>query len=482
MSGNAEVTVQQNRKSGSKVDPQLIAAVIASMTGEEEIKERTLNTKTIYDSTTETIILPEGMSKIAAAEELMRQHENEEQIIELSHKFDNWMYEDVLVAIKAVSTATFGWIQGKTVYSFFGAQRPAEMEVITDIVNGHPKTELCFHGRMGISAWEDAYADIGVNGRPRFAFITLTVKKKFTERVRRFFKDIELHLSNNSIYKGKSIVYQAGMFQIIENKPSENIILNDEEERVVNNLIIKALGKQEKRSVLFSGPFGTGKTETAMRVGVEGNKKGLTFFYCKEPETFSELLVLAKNYQPAIIFLEDVDDIGGGSERTTDINELLNTLDGVQTKNHSLTCIFTTNHADRINPALRRPGRIDLVVQFGYLSKESIGKLYRRFFENQTSKELDYQRFSDATPEHVQGAIVAEMAKRALQLADASDEELNDDIILDAIVSMKHQIEFLRGDVENVETPEMKLYNAMQHLVDTTVTQNELVKDIRDQV
>ena len=204
--------------------------------------------------------------------------------------------------------------------------------------------------------------------------ISAEVKKRYANEVREFFDIVQDILDKDSIYRGKAITVTKQTdpwgdvtldFDIFEMKVSNKIVLNEDVDTVVRNFIIDDLGEEGKRCYLFSGGYGNGKTETAMKVGAAGLVKGMAYFYCKDAEVFHMLLKQAVNYQPCIVFLEDVDEIGSGSKRDADMNRILNTLDGVQTKGNNLTVIFTTNHEKRINPALRRPGRIDLVINFG---------------------------------------------------------------------------------------------------------------------
>lgn len=54
---------------------------------------------------------------------------------------------------------------------------------------------------------------------------------------------------------------------------------------------------------------------------------------------------------------------------TLDLSTILNIMDGIKSSNGRII-IFTTNHPDKIDPALLRPGRIDLNIKFGALSKK----------------------------------------------------------------------------------------------------------------
>lgn len=396
---------------------------------------------------TESIIIPKNMSKLQAAQELEKQHEEEETVIDLRHDFSKWDGKDALVAIMKVIKNTFGWVPGKAIQTMFGPINPKELQVAIDIKDGKEIYENCFIGQFVVAAWDNAKGNVGMS--QGIATIVFNVKKKHKERAQKFFSDCEQHLLTSSIYKGKSIVVDGDGFSFIENRGSNNIILNDAEERVIQNLVIAPLAKDGKRCILFTGDYGTGKTETAMRVGREANAQQITFMYCKDATKFAKLLDTAKQYQPALIFMEDIDEIGSGEQRDASMNEILNTLDGVQTKGNNITVIFTTNHEDRINKALRRPGRIDVILKFKKCDPSTVVKIYQRLFLGLTgSTTLDFELLAKSTP-NVQGAVVAEISKRAKRMAEhAVDGTITDDIVLTAIDSMKDQIDFMGANPE----------------------------------
>lgn len=85
-----------------------------------------------------------------------------------------------------------------------------------------------------------------------------------------------------------------------------------------------------------------------------------------------ELFVMARQHAPCLIFIDEVDSIGGAridsdrggdSEVQRTMLELLNQLDGFETANN-IKIIMATNRIDILDPALLRPGRIDRKVEF----------------------------------------------------------------------------------------------------------------------
>jgi len=441
---------------GKEIDSEYIDKVleVAKAINEKKNKgDKEITTVTEVSAATNKIILPEGMSKLAASEELKKQHQEEESLYDAVKKFDNWHRNDVMVAIKRATEQTFGWMHAVTTWSWFGPNRPKEIEVQVDLKGGVPQFTQCFSGDFVLTPWDEAKGSVGVTSDGA-AYIKLSVKKKFRSKVNEYFRLIEQLLQTDSIYKGKCLKYENGDFSFIEPLPNPTVILNKEEEMVVSNFIINKLGRMKKTTVLFTGSYGTGKTETAMRIGaIASHSKKLTFIYNKNPEEFTKLLVVARNYMPAVIFMEDVENIGGGEARDTRMNDLLNTLDGVETKGSDLLTIFTTNHEKKINKALRRPGRIDLIVDFKFPEKETVQKIYQAKFNRLPgADELNYADLAEKTP-YVQGAVIAAIADRAIDQTEyVLDNRITDEVVEASITSMQFQINFMKEDPENTKS------------------------------
>lgn len=151
--------------------------------------------------------------------------------------------------------------------------------------------------------------------------------------------------------------------------------------------IFDALGIAQPKGVIMYGPPGTGKTLLARAVAhhtdctfirVSGNE--LVQKYIGEgARMVRELFVMARQHAPSIIFMDEIDSIGGqriddGNKGDSEVQrtmlELLNQLDGFESTNN-IKIIMATNRIDILDEALLRPGRIDRKIEFPHPNEKS---------------------------------------------------------------------------------------------------------------
>ena len=135
----------------------------------------------------------------------------------------------------------------------------------------------------------------------------------------------------------------------------------------------KKAGASMPKGVIFYGPPGTGKTLLAKAISSEAKVPFFSVSGSDFVEMFAgvgakrirDLFKKAKENSPCIIFIDEIDSIGGKrgtanshSEREQTINALLNELDGFNNTSEILV-LAATNRLDSLDDALIRSGRFD---------------------------------------------------------------------------------------------------------------------------
>ncbi len=146
------------------------------------------------------------------------------------------------------------------------------------------------------------------------------------------------------------------------------------------------------------------------------------------------------------------------------MNKILNTLDGVQTKGNDLTVIFTTNHENKINPALRRPGRISTIVPFKNPTPETGVKIMKQYFRGIVGAEkISYETLIGKLGD-ISASVIAEVCKKSWKIASRAGA-IDNDIVESSIISMEYHILLMKTPVE-CETDEKKFVDLFKKVLD----------------
>jgi transitional endoplasmic reticulum ATPase len=174
-----------------------------------------------------------------------------------------------------------------------------------------------------------------------------------------------------------------------------------------------------KRGVLLEGPYGTGKTLTAFVTAVKAQQNGWTFILLDKVGGLKKALEFARMYGPAVVFSEDIDRAVTG-ERSVEMDDILNTIDGIESKGSDIITILTSNHVENINPAMLRPGRLDAVIRVHAPDAQSAEKLIRIYARDMLNSDEDVTEAA----KHLEGqipAVIREAVERAKLYAIGRD-------------------------------------------------------------
>lgn len=145
-----------------------------------------------------------------------------------------------------------------------------------------------------------------------------------------------------------------------------------------------------RRGYLLYGPPGTGKTSFVQALAAELDYAICVVNISERGLTDDRLNHLLANLpERSIALLEDVDaafaarrvpaDADGYTGANVTFSGLLNALDGVASADQRII-VMTTNHVDRLDDALVRPGRVDVRAEIGYAGEQAVAEMWERFY------------------------------------------------------------------------------------------------------
>lgn len=269
------------------------------------------------------------------------------------------------------------------------------------LVPGHGRHILRYKNAFLAVNRERVGQSFDANGQP-FETVKLTTLYYY----RHIFEDIfrEAHQMALQSTEGKTVVYTSRNVSweksgepkrrrpfdsVVLEKGLSDKILNDVNEFLSARTWYLDRGIPYRRGYLLHGPPGTGKTSFVQALAGELDFNIAMLSLSQRGLTDDLLNHLLLNV-PArtIVLLEDADaafsnrrqrDEDGYSGANVTYSGLLNALDGVASAEERII-FMTTNHIDRLDDALIRPGRVDMTVHLGNATEWQMERLWDRFY------------------------------------------------------------------------------------------------------
>ncbi|MNX71106.1 ATP-dependent zinc metalloprotease FtsH [compost metagenome] len=182
-------------------------------------------------------------------------------------------------------------------------------------------------------------------------------------------------------------------------------IIDDANDSINNKEWYLSMGIPWRRGYLLYGDPGNGKSSLVMAIASAFNVAVYSVNLASQTLSEERLEFLFSEVPAgSILLIEEIDTVFNGRNLTPNQNStgpslgsVLNALDGVAASEGRLLFI-TTNHKEKLDPALIRPGRVDLQIHLRNASRNQMLAMFKKFFPH--SQPSEAKAFADALPEY----------------------------------------------------------------------------------
>lgn len=383
------------------------------------------------------IILPEGMTPKKAIQWIQAFETEQNRQVAFTTNINAFPTDGAFALYRALKEL-YGFTSLKNKPGFFGDTPPLMIGV--EVAEG--EIIQVPWGQMGVPG-VDGVIETSYSIKDKRFIFTLSgqVKRKHEHKMTEITDKVKEILREKSIYRGQAIrvkfakdveeLLDSGgspidsdytpRFMNFDGIDESQLILNEDTARLVDVNVFTPIKNTQAcrenniplhRGVLMEGQYGTGKTLTATVLGKVCKDNKWTFIYLDNVEHLQAALEFAKDYQPAVVFAEDVDRVMGGNDRNSFMDGILNTVSGVNTKDYEIMMVLTTNHVEKINQAMLRPGRLDAVISIDAPDAESVQKLIRMYGGTSIPANADLSRAGELLSGSIP-AVVREVVERS---------------------------------------------------------------------
>lgn len=456
-------------------------------------KDRFANTEVSVKRTGTQIILPtdpKEMTLDEAISALQKKKEDEEAVVNVNEIIRAFPLDGAHAFMKALKQI-YGWATPVPTPGFFGDDPPKtiSLEIAPNVY-----TPVIW-GRFQIPGIE-GNLECGVAGDNGMRVFRIggPVRKKHLRDVEKLAKLTRELLATESVYRGKAIRMEVDndgeldlnnppkFLELSGINPNELTFSEEVMAQISVNLftpiahtdVCRRYKIPLKRGVLLEGPYGTGKTLTAFVTAQLCLKNKWTFILLDKVSGLRDALNFARMYGPAVVFAEDIDRALSG-DRSVEMDDILNTIDGIQSKNSEIITILTSNHVENINKAMLRPGRLDAIINVQPPDAKAAEKLIRIYARDMLEEDATLLNAGLELAGRIP-AVIREAVERAKLYSigrnpTAEFIKITEDDLVKSARGMKAHLELLADRVAP-ETLEEKFILGYKHLMAEGIKSN----------
>lgn len=328
---------------------------------------------------------------------------------------------------------------------------------------------------------EDSIISINYDSVAHVLLVTGSCQFRFSSLIDDIVEVAKRNISTNSIYKGQALeITDINEPKILDLSSIDDqlMILSDQTEYDLRPIRARLLNPDKcvekgiplKFGALLEGGYGTGKTLLAFKLARQAVENEWIFIYLKDPTLLAESLrmskIIDKSGHGALVFVEDIDQVTRG-DRDSAMQDILNTLDGGDTKDMNVITLFTTNHINLIEPTFLRGKRIGTIISMGALDAKTAEVFIRESF-----KIGCYTIVDDLTEvcklieeNNIAPAFMAEIIEKVKAMMVLNDQcEVKAEYIKFSVKSYLNQVKLSRTKDMSM-TPEKRFVDSLREVL-----------------
>lgn len=252
-------------------------------------------------------------------------------------------------------------------------------------------------------------------------------------------------------------------------------------------------GADMPKGVIFYGPPGTGKTLMAKAIAGEA---GVPFFSMSGSDFVEmyvgvgakrvrELFQTARKHAPCVIFIDEIDAIGGQrggrnshTERDQTINALLSEMDGFNSAEGVLV-IAATNRIEMLDDALIRPGRFDKHIAIGLPDLKGRLEILKLHAKNKKfAEDVDFEQLAKTTIGFAGADLKTLLNEATITAVNAGRDYITNEDIDKALYQMLLQGHEKEENDRKKEEIELVAWHEAGHAVVTKLITNRSVPKV----
>ncbi len=281
---------------------------------------------------------------------------------------------------------------------------------------------------------EDAKKGVGAQRRETFTLRTFGQSQAAMRGLMKRAEDVFQSGEMIRVY-----VWVGGEYLLADHKPFRSFdtvfIPEDQKARLLDDMarfsgareLYRQRGTPWRRGYLLEGPPGTGKSTIAFVMACLA-KRPVYMLNLNTAGGDTGLIKALNVVEPgAVVVIEDIDAVKVTHDRAREAGDasvaikpeesvtlagILNAIDGLASRENRIL-IITSNHADRLDPALLRPGRIDHRETIGLIGAQEARAMARAFLGERADRWLN-QHGSELwpiSPAELQGMLLCEVER-----------------------------------------------------------------------